>query len=232
LIALMRRSFSATVLLASLAACATNYGGAPLSGRVVDAQTKQPLEGVIVMQYWELRKPTVVGHSEFAGVLHLEETVSDRQGQYSFRSWGPVSVPFRTVVYPTSPSLYLFKPGYLLEGQSNFARSRPSEAHEDSRSLRSEWDNHTFELKPAAGSRDYDRLMQEFQSNFSFIFRKVTYQPDCHWVKIPRMISEIYKEKQKLLRAGDSSVIAVDLERFPDQDSCGNASTVFGDYLK
>lgn len=69
----------------SLCACAAEYSARAIEGRVVDAATGAPLEGVNVVVAWELEyiRP---GISEGRGVamFELAETVTAANGEFRF----------------------------------------------------------------------------------------------------------------------------------------------------
>jgi hypothetical protein len=192
--------FAGAVLASALAGCAifpATYGGAPLEGRVVEAKSGRPLDGVIVVQYWELRRPTVVGHSNFAGALHLEETVTDTEGRFAFKPWGMVSAPPGTFIHPISPFLSFFKPGFLATGQSNFLPEAYG-AHARFWALRSDWDGKTIELEPADPvSPQYAGRLSSQHSGFGSVYRNT-----CDWLKMPRMMVATSEEDQRLAGAG------------------------------
>lgn len=224
------KAISATALAILLASCAAfpkGYGGAPLEGRVIDARTKQPLEGVIVVQYWELRRPTVVGHSNFAGVLHVDETVTDKDGRYTFGRWGPVTVPAGgVIVYSGSPDLSFFKPGYIPAGRGNYLPEAYG-AHERSSAMWSDWRGKTIELEPASNSlKDYARRLVSQDISFSAM-----YGGSCDWLKIPRMVSALHKEKMRLSQAGVSSSIT-DIDQLAEKGNCGNVREILREYLR
>lgn len=207
---MMLGRFAGIVLASALAGCAifpTTYGGAPLEGRVVDAKSGQPLEGVIVVQFWELRRPTVVGHSDFVVAVHLEETVTDAQGRFAFKPWGPVTAPAGTFIYPNSPELSFFKPGFLASGESNFLPEADG-AHARSRALRSDWHGKTIELEAADPlSTQYADRLGTHHSSFGKVYRNT-----CDWLKMPRMMAAMSEEHKRLARAGIRSYLP-DLEQ-------------------
>jgi len=75
----------ATVLLSGCYCYAVRYDG-PYEGRVIDAETGQPIEGVVVLGVWYEEYPTV------AGAMHkfhdAKETVTDKNGEFLIRGMG------------------------------------------------------------------------------------------------------------------------------------------------
>jgi len=229
---MIRGKFFVTfALLAGLSGCAafpTSYGGAPLNGRVVDANTKQPIEGAIVVQYWRLLRPTLVGHSNFAGVLHIDETVTDKNGRYSFIAWGPVAAPSGTYVDSNSPEISLFKLRYLPNGKGNYLPEAYG-AHGGRGSMRSDWDGKTVELEPSGlALEDYATRLSVYRTS---LYEAIFLGNSCEWLKIPRTVVALHSEKKRLAQAGISSALMY-VEQLPAQDRCGDARTVLKEYLE
>ena len=88
------------------------------SGRVIDAETKEPIEGAVVVAYWKSERPSILG--EDTRLEDVKETLTDKNGNWSIagkkgRSSPPV--PFfifiiATVRYTREPQFIVFKPGY------------------------------------------------------------------------------------------------------------------------
>src|SRR6266540_7096039 len=99
------------VWLMSLHACST-YSAKPIEAWVVDEETKQPLEGVIVVANWELR----YGLEGGAYQLTIMETVTDKNGRFYFPGWGPKAIPKELPsgarLKEDDPGLLFYKHGY------------------------------------------------------------------------------------------------------------------------
>jgi hypothetical protein len=108
---------SALVLTAlTLAACsAPEYSSPAWSGRVVDAETGAPIEGAVVVVRW----PVETFRADLAGWLVMDEAVTDRDGIFHFKAWGPLRTPdyrgSRTRLSPNVPSIDVFKSRYRIE---------------------------------------------------------------------------------------------------------------------
>ena len=99
-----------------LAAFAPGIGGGaahaagPWRGQVVDAETGQPIEGVVVVAVWERLSPGVIHQ---ARAFHdVDEVVTDADGRFILpeRELSPPN-PFVTI---DGPQLTMFKGGYGL----------------------------------------------------------------------------------------------------------------------
>jgi hypothetical protein len=95
-------------LLSMLAVVGPADAAGPWRGQVVDAETGQPLEGVVVLAVWDKLSP---------GVMHprreyhdVDEVVTDADGRFIIPERRVVTAnPF---VNLDGPNLHMFKPGY------------------------------------------------------------------------------------------------------------------------
>lgn len=124
----------------------------PWRGVVIDAETRQPLEGVIVLMHWVKLTATPGG---WAGgkLTGVEEVVTDTGGRFTVPSHSTFTLlPF---LWKITTELLMFKPGY---GQWRFAGAEARaglRADLESAELRRLWtafekdpDGVTFELPP------------------------------------------------------------------------------------
>jgi hypothetical protein len=84
-------------------------------GRVIDAQTKEPVEGAAVVVYWYKEKSVLVDTVQ--SLKDVKETLTDKNGEWTIE--GPEGhelgsirrlIPF--VSYTLKPEFIIFKPGY------------------------------------------------------------------------------------------------------------------------
>ena len=86
------------------------HAAGPWRGQVVDAETGQPIEGVVVVAVWERLSPGVIHQ---ARAFHdVDEVVTDAEGRFVLpeRELSPPN-PFITI---DGPQLTMFKGGYGL----------------------------------------------------------------------------------------------------------------------
>ena len=101
------------------AAQPASYSAAEIRGWVVDAETKQPLDGVYVVAQWILQTGVLEGRHVTR--LHIMETQTDAKGEYYFPAWGPKPRPFMSELDMLDPQVLFFKPSYRLLVRSNQA---------------------------------------------------------------------------------------------------------------
>jgi hypothetical protein len=99
--------FSVCLLLV-ITGCVVRYDG-PYEGRIIDADTGKPIEGVVVLGVW------YTAHFNVGGASHkfydAQETVTDENGEFSIRGLG---LKFFTTV--ESMNFVIFKSGYEHHG--------------------------------------------------------------------------------------------------------------------
>ena len=87
------------------------------SGRVIDAETKEPIEGAVVVAYWYEARSTLLGES--TRMKDVEECVTDKNGEWKIvgeegKSFNPN--PHQSLItgayYTREPLFIAFKPGY------------------------------------------------------------------------------------------------------------------------
>ncbi len=181
------------LLLLASAACErgipASYTARPIRGRVVDATTGQPLEGVIIVAQWILYD-TGVGGQNPRKRLQVLETVTGPDGSYAFPGWGPKQNPVNIdkehayaccFLTNRDPKLSFFKPGYR---PLTVLNQRSSES-----SVRtSDWDGKAMELEPFKDSRrKRARELDFLQGSLGW--------GDLDWRTCPRMVLAIEEER-------------------------------------
>lgn len=107
-----------------LSACTQSfYTSSSIRGVVYDNETKKPVEGAILVAYWEIIDTDIMGHGPHTrGYLEIDEAITDGNGEYFFPGWPPkfISTPLidtdflydRMMSYK-SPLIFVYKPGYI-----------------------------------------------------------------------------------------------------------------------
>lgn len=199
-----RALFLCLGLLVVQPACSSSltYSAEPIEARVIDADTKKPLEGVIVTANWQLVEGTL-GGSRSLGQLKVMEAATDMDGKFTFPAWGPIEVSKGHLV-SEDPQLLLFRSGYHYHRLSN---QYTSDRELRLRSVRrSDWNGKTIEMRPFSGvdiQAQYKNLLNFSKDVDSF----ATWHVDpCQWTKLPIAINKLMQERKKLEAQGISSV--------------------------
>lgn len=183
------------------------YAAEAIEARVVDADTKQPLEGVIVTANWQLFHSTVGGRVP-GKQLMVMEAVTDKDGKFTFPAWGP-KLALWGYLDNRDPQLLLFKPGHEYRGLQNPTLSTT----DHSTVRRSMWNGKTIELKPLKGvdiEAQYKNLLNFSKEVDSF----ATWHVDpCQWTNLPIVINKMLQERKQLEAQGAHSVMDRTLDR-------------------
>lgn len=204
----------ATLLLSPLWGCAIQYSAEPITARVVDAETKQPIEGVNIVAHWQLEGGLEGGNN--VGQMMVMEAVTDANGKFSFPAWGPKEMPIGLPWYHANarlknmdPEILLFKSGYE---SLRLLNSKPLDKIKDKTPFvrTSDWNGKMVEMKRFRGSlKEYaenlDRagngLMGSLYYATAFEYcadplegKGCTGRGICEWKNIPLMIVAIGKQ--------------------------------------
>ncbi len=179
------------LLMLSLTACAPPvYFASGFRGQVIDEQTGQPLEKVIVIAIWEAGG-VGFGDTGLDQRLRVYEAITDSQGYFTIPSGLALRNPFTRA--PEGAGLYGFKSGYLAGFVSGYRQP--------------------YRLKPL--SEDMSIELQA--SRLATIFDNTKDNSDPKdWKKYPRLLLAVSAEVQRLASMGASLWI---LPSTPDIDS-------------
>ena len=224
----------ALVGMMTLPACATTYSALPIAAQVVDADSGEPLEDVIVVVKWEFDyiPPGISEHRGF-GTFEFAEAVTNKNGEFMFPGWGPKAVPSdtpsRAFMSPNNPTIALFKPGYLYEVKNNPLQT----AYLDDRNYigdpvrHSTWNGKVIRLKRKSG--DTSSYVARLQSPGG-----LPGGGSCNWERIPRMLSALIREGERLraIHIANRIMTLRDIEEKASRGNCRTAQEVLGSFLK
>lgn len=214
--------FLTLIAAISLQACAFAdiYNMQGMEGQIVDKATKQPLEGVMVVEVWEAGGG-FEGHT--VDYLPLQEAATDGAGRYSFpaRGAGKISEGF---LKEDTPRLIFFKPGYIFFSKRN--RYHPDRRFEYSR--RSDWDGKAIELEKFEGSpQGWAKELERFGGVLGNLNRGAW----CGWMGIPRTLALLHKEYSELRQQGIRASVAIGAPWVIDElRKCPNSDQFFEAY--
>lgn len=205
------------VLVGLLHGCSKSYYAEEIEAWVVDADTKQPLEGVIVTANWQLEEGTLGGNIP-KGQLMVMETVTDKNGRFYFPKWGPKKAPEGHLVN-RDPQLLLFKAGYEYEGLEN---TFTQDYNKSARRV-SEWHGKTIELRKFEGDlKEYAGHLGFLRTSLDSIIRD-----DCGWKRIPKMIIAIDKQSNIFRKQGLFSLSSIESLDVTYKNKCGSVKKYF-----
>jgi len=194
------------------------YSAEAIEAWVVDAETKQPIEGVIVTTNWELHYSTLAGRMP-AGQLKVMETVTDKTGRFYFPKWGP-KIRFMGYLDNRDPQILLFRAGYEVRRLLNPGKSYVNE----SSVRRSIWQGKRIELKVFSGDLGaYAKRINPLRT----LVDSILYKGNCEWQHIPEMMKAIDKQK-KIFKKHNIYSTLHSIDRMPEE-ICGSPSEYFGE---
>ena len=192
----------AVLCMLCLSACSTTYSAEEIEAWVVDEETGQPIEGVVVTANWQLVSGGIEGGHR-SGQVMVMESVTDAKGRLYFPPWGPKSTPisFWNPLWggpphfeEDDPGMLFFKPGYKFAVRSNYGMNNTS-------SLRkSVLNGATIKIERFKGTpREYEAHLRGMNSFLMFMF------DECYWQKTPKMILAVDQQYQQFRQNGMDS---------------------------
>ncbi len=97
------------IIMLSILSTPPVLAAGPWKGKVIDIETKEPLEGAVVLAVWErvYRTPTVASSYFY----EAKEVLTDKEGRFEIPSYIPINL-LPLISYMRGPSFTIFKPGY------------------------------------------------------------------------------------------------------------------------
>ena len=181
------KTLALIIAAAGLASCHV-YRGEAIEGRVVDAETLEPLAGATVTAIWELRGGSV--HQGLKGHLVIREVATDETGRFRLEGWGPRLVVWRALD-GGAPVLVVSRPDYYFAFLG----------HDDPRNLKPPpaftWEtrgcscaNQTIALQRFDG--DWVRYGENASTAGANVhFSSPTPGLGCAWKRMPKLANEI-----------------------------------------
>jgi len=85
------------------------YHKPEFKGRVLDAETKEPIEGAVVVVIYQKSSYNIVDYKSNISVLEVKEALTDKGGTFNIPSYTTLIQPMSTGV---NASFIIYKPGY------------------------------------------------------------------------------------------------------------------------
>jgi len=128
----MKRILLLLILIVWGSVCQSAYA-ATFKGKVIDADTREPIEGVVIVAVWHEATATISGES--TRLKDVKETLTDKNGEWTLEGptgkWGgSVSAiyTFLTGSYYTRPPNSLSLNLVIVRGQQDLASTRARES--------------------------------------------------------------------------------------------------------
>jgi hypothetical protein len=210
------------------------YTAGPVNGWVVDSATGEPIEGAVVLAYWNFHD---ANGGVCAGANNLQETLSGKDGSYNIPGFDVRGAC--NGVDRSDPRLYVFKPGYAFQvlanvnhgdvtppaivgqptglvGYSDWSNwvivlPRYPELKIPQRSLRPDMTPHPDPYKTYQGS--LTRLNTMLESLIDLTPKQ------CNWKKMPNMLRALVAQREVFIDQGIPVSTVADGLGQPDKDA-------------
>ena len=218
--------------LGALPACAgpTTYSAEAIEARVVDADTKQPLEGVVVVAHWVLEGGI---HVDRVGDLMILESVTDKEGKFIFSAWGPIRHWKSSRLTYMDPEILIFRSGYEYLRLTN--EPTPEALGGKAFPVRtSRWNGKTIELKRFRGKGEkYAEHIYWLSVALDRIHDFARGAKTCTWKNTPQILVALHKisvdfEKKNVRLHGGRIHRIEDIPMYP---GCGSPKEYFKAFL-
>lgn len=200
------------------------YSADPISGRVVDKATGEPLEGVVVVAAWIPMGGMEGGNPQ--GIVQLLEGVTDAKGEYFIPGWGPKPYFGWGMIGLLSPQLLLFKYGFDPEilGELKYLTTRAPSHMTSSRN------DQVIELDRARSSlQDYARRVGSIETR---VLIPVVEEGGCVWKQIPHLLKAVDEAHNVLKSSGVSNPPLKSLEHLDLDLGCGDVKSFVAERAK
>lgn len=82
----------------------------PWGGKIIDIETKEPIEGAVVLAVWERVYRTPAGPNSY--FYEAKEVLTDKEGRFEIPAYTPINL-LPIISYMRGPHFTIFKPRYL-----------------------------------------------------------------------------------------------------------------------
>lgn len=181
------------------------YIASDMHGAVVDSATGNPIEGAVVLAYWNLHDKDggLCGNAE-----NLQEAVSDKDGNYRIPGFNVRAVcdGFNS----SDPSLYVFKPGYAFQALSNVSHGEPFPGFSvGMKAYSSDWSNWVIVLAKypqklgQSDPKPYDAYAGSLTRLNMMLSWIIDANPkQCNWKRMPNMLRATYAQSEAFVDEG------------------------------
>ncbi len=90
--------------------CSAVFAAGPWKGKVIDIETKEPLDGAVVLAVWERVYRTPAGDNSY--FYEAKEVLTDKEGRFEIPAYTPINL-LPLISYMRGPHFIIFKPAYL-----------------------------------------------------------------------------------------------------------------------
>ncbi len=194
-----------------------------VTAQVVDAETGEPLEGVVVEAIWPSVTGTLAGGPHHWGIIQRLETQTDEKGFFHLPSW--VRIGYHNWISVTDPEIHLYKAGY-------WPRTLKNDINKFDQIIiwpepwKSDWDGKVIKLEPMHW-REWTKEEWEKQikkHEYLWAYGRIPADNGCGWMKVPHnVIEDIRFDIRRKELVDRSMVVAEEIKEIliNAKDNCG-----------
>lgn len=178
---------------------ASTLSADPINSQVVDADTGKPVQGAIVVAYWQLHQGSLGGDALPCAAANVEEAVTDKDGKFRLPGWGPIK-GHCGYMRGGDPLMFIFKPGYYYNQYPNtpYGTDVVTVTHNG-------WEGRQMKLKKFPDVSYSDMSPRAYIVNFSLFNTALSFVTDfpsqCNWKKVPNTLRILELEGEKFSKA-------------------------------
>ena len=174
------------------------YSEPSLTGRIVDATTKQPLEGVLVYGYYATQTGSVGGGRPLADQVRSFEAQTDANGVFTLPAWNTGDRVIRGEPMSLFPMISVYKPGYEMAHQ-NLKSIREWQSMSDIGGYPEpradgviDWTKYRYPLRPVATELQRYNALSDSSVGMMFI-------GECGWEAYAKTLLAQHDERKAMI---------------------------------
>jgi hypothetical protein len=181
------------------ASTAPQYSEPALIGKIIDAETKRPIQGAFVYGHYATSQGSIGGGSKFGEHVKSFAVETDATGEFKLEAWNTGDRKIGGQANGKFPMVAIYKPGYALDIQNlnsisqwtAMSSSGASKATPTERGI--DWTQFPYELAPAKTEKDRYAAL----SNAGYPMMMVG---ECGWELYSGLLLAMHNELKDFLR--------------------------------
>jgi hypothetical protein len=183
----------------ALPSSAPQYSEPALIGKIIDAETKRPIQGAFVYGHYATSQGSIGGGSKFGEHVKSFAVETDASGQFKLEAWNTGDRKIGGQANGKFPMIAIYKPGYTLDIQNLNSISQwtamssngASKATPTERGI--DWTQFPYELAPAKTEKDRYAAL----SNSGYPMMMVG---ECGWELYSGLLLAMHVEKKRWIQ--------------------------------
>jgi hypothetical protein len=197
------------------------YSARPTWGTVVDAGTKEPVAGALVIAMWQLSGGMEYSH---AGTFKISEAISNR---FEIAGWGPEPAPAAGELNQYDPMVLVYLPGYV---PKTFLNKPLPDFHERAKLVEHNWlaNGQPLEIEKTTGPFRY--YQGRWDGLYSFVYETLNNGSRCEWKHIPKTIRALVDDERYARSQGITPGFNLSVTDLMKREQCAPFDEFFRTY--